>query len=78
MFKGSLGYWFWLLITFYQSFPFCQSNLGFIEFKEFYEKATVIKKQINALIAYLYSSRSNKISEPPASYQIHLPDHSDY
>ena len=43
-------------------------------FKEIYEKANVIKRQINALIAYLHKSRSKRVSEPSITYQIDLPD----
>lgn len=39
-----------------------------------YEKATICKKQINGLIAYLHKPRSHGVKESPVTYALILPD----
>jgi len=51
-----------------------QGYLSEERFQEIYDKANLIKRQINALIAYLHTSRSKQVSESPTAYQIDLPN----
>jgi len=46
-------------------------------FQSLFEKANLIERQVNSLIAYLSKSRHAALKEPSASYTIDLSDLSD-
>lgn len=54
-----------------------QKYISQAQFHETHKKATICKKQINSLVAYLHKSRSHAIKEISAEYRLTIPDPSD-